>query len=376
MSSNTTTTIVDTHIMNQLSEGIILTDKNDLVQFINTAAKNMLNISENAALHQPIDKLLQAEGNTGTNAPLLHSVDSTAVSTAVNVTSSYVTKLISNTGKPIRVKIKTTALTQPNGKTEEQALKLITLNDVTDTYDAQNLSQQLNEDLKKYRQELDDFAYIISHDLKAPIRAIMTLSEWIAEDYAELVDEEGKKQFELLKNRSLRIHNLIDGVLSYSRIGRFVNPSSTFDLNIIIQKVFKELKLDENYHLIIPTDLPKLFADELRTYELFYFLIKNAATFNDKEQKLIKLIYKQEGEFLKFEIQDNGIGIEQRHIDEVFKIFRSLHDKKENLGLGLTLARRIIEMYKGEIELISIPNEGTKVRFSLSTALLLENNPQ
>lgn len=214
--------------------------------------------------------------------------------------------------------------------------------------------------------ELKEFAYIVSHDLKAPLRAIDSLTKWIAEDYKGDLDTEGQDLIQTLKNRVIIMNQLIDGILQYSRISRVNSKSETTDLNEIIQYVWTLEKPAEHFSLNIEKPLPKIFVNYNKIQELFQKIIQNAIRFNDKEKAIISINWSEDKDYIYIDFQDNGIGIKEKNFDEIFKIFKTLEKKKykNQIGIGLTLAKRIVEIYNGEITLISKIGAGTTFTIS------------
>lgn len=215
--------------------------------------------------------------------------------------------------------------------------------------------------------ELKEFAYIVSHDLKAPLRAIDSLTGWIVEDYEELLDDEGKDLILTLKERVTTMNQLIDGILQYSRISRGNSKAEEVDLNEIITYAWALEKPAAHYHLNIVKSLPIIFSNYDKIQELFQKIIENAIRFNDKEKAIVIVDWTEDDEFFHISVEDNGIGIAEKDFDEIFKIFRKLDKKKykNQIGLGLTLAKRIADIYDGDITIQSKIKEGTTFTISL-----------
>jgi light-regulated signal transduction histidine kinase (bacteriophytochrome) len=226
---------------------------------------------------------------------------------------------------------------------------------------------QLTEQLEALRQEFKDFVYIISHDLKAPLRAIGALTDWIATDYADKFDDEGKEQLKLLTTRVKRMQNLMDGVLQYSRIGRVEDKPATIDLNQILPQVIESLAPPANIHITVESKLPVIVSPPQRVQQLFQNLLSNAVRFMDKPEGLIKVACTEENGFWKFSVSDNGPGIAQQHFERIFKIFQTLQakDQLETTGAGLTIAKKIVETLGGKIWLTSELGKGSSFFFTL-----------
>ncbi len=226
---------------------------------------------------------------------------------------------------------------------------------------------QLLEKLTKAEQEFKDFAYIISHDLKAPLRAVKALTEWLATDYADKFDDEGKEQLNLLISRVGRMHNLIDGALQYSRIGRVTEQPAQIDLNQLIPEIIETLDIPANTHITIESQLPVITSERTRIQQVFENLLSNAVRFMDKREGSVKIACAEEDGCWKFSIADNGPGIKEEHFEKVFKIFQTLQpkDQFETTGVGLTLVKKIVELYGGNIWVESKVGEGSTFFFTL-----------
>ncbi|MBF0288772.1 MAG: HAMP domain-containing protein [SAR324 cluster bacterium] len=226
--------------------------------------------------------------------------------------------------------------------------------------------EQYATQLERANNELKDFAYIVSHDLKAPLRAVAQLAQWLSQDYGEILGEEGKELTDLLMSRVSRMYSLIEGILSYSRIGRVQEKKERVDLNMLAAEVIGILDLNDNIQVSVKTELPVIFADATRMEQVFQNLLSNAITYMDKPQGTIGIDCQDEENQWKFSIEDNGPGIDQKYYEKIFQIFQTLASKDdyEGTGIGLTLVKKIIEMYGGAIWLESEPGEGTTFFFT------------
>ncbi len=216
-------------------------------------------------------------------------------------------------------------------------------------------------------RELKDFAYVVSHDLKAPLRGIKTLTEWITTDYTDKLDEQGKEQMNLLSSRVDRMHSLIDGILQYSRIGRVREEIVPVNLNKLVPEIIDTLAPPENIAITIENDLPAIKCERTRITQVFQNLISNAVKYMDKPQGQVKVGCVEEDSYWKFYVADNGPGIEEKYFEKIFQLFQTLspRDEVESTGIGLTVAKKIVEMYGGRIWLQSTVGEGTTFFFTL-----------
>jgi signal transduction histidine kinase len=231
-----------------------------------------------------------------------------------------------------------------------------------------------NEELHQSNKELDDFAYIASHDLKEPLRGIHNFSNFLLEDYAEKLDDEGRSKLETLMRLTRRMESLIDSLLHFSRLGRVDLAMDQVDLNEIVAEVVDSLAItlkEEGIEVRVPRPLPKVRADRARVGEIFYNLMVNAMKYNDKPQKWIEIGVERNGSgggLPVFYVRDNGIGIPEKHHDAVFRIFKRLHGREKfggGTGAGLTIVKKIVERHRGRIWLESAAGEGTTFYFTL-----------
>lgn len=221
--------------------------------------------------------------------------------------------------------------------------------------------------VERINKELNDFAYIVSHDLKAPLRAISQLADWLAEDYTEVLDEAGKETLKVLKNRTVRMHNMIEGILQFSRVGRIEGNPEVVATDKVVRQVIDSLSPPENIRITIYESLPPVVIDPLRINQIFQNLISNAIKYMDKPEGLIEIGCRDTGEFHEFFVKDNGPGIEERHFERIFKIFQSLmaRDEYESTGIGLSIVKKIIEHKGGRIWVESEVGKGSIFKFTI-----------
>lgn len=241
----------------------------------------------------------------------------------------------------------------------------------------QSQAQLLNE-LQLRNQDLKDFAYVVSHDLKAPLRAIGSLAGWLVSDYQDKLDAQGQELVRLLLERTERMHNLIEGILEYSKIGRIHEQHKALELEPLLLEVADSLDLPAHIQLKLDTPLPTLLAEPTRIRQLFSNLIGNAAKFMDKAQGEISVSCQQKDEFWEFAVSDNGPGIAPKHYEKVFQLFQTLQarDEFESTGIGLTLVKKIVELYGGSIWLESELGQGSSFIFSWPAARVAQESAQ
>lgn len=239
--------------------------------------------------------------------------------------------------------------------------------DITDRKDQEKKLEHALKSIQDVNQELNDFAYIVSHDLKAPLRGIGSLATWLEEDYKNKIDKEGQESLHLLVQRTQRMHNLIDGILNYSRVGRTSENIEKVETQNLVVKIIDLISPPSHIHISIDNKLPDVYFDEVKLQQVFQNLLSNAIKFSDKPTGEIIVKSKDDGNFIIFSVTDNGPGIDQNYFEKIFQMFQTLNsrDTFESTGIGLAIVKKIVENYGGKIWLNSKVNEGTTFYFSV-----------
>ena len=238
--------------------------------------------------------------------------------------------------------------------------------DITDQKIAEESLNNALADLEKKNRELDEFAYVVSHDLKAPLRAINNLAEWIVEDMPSM-PEEVSSNFDLLRGRVLRMENLINGVLEYSRIGRVAIEKETIDMTLMLDQIIDIMVPKLDFEVIIGQNFPTILSERILLEQVFSNLISNAVKYNNKPIGIIECYYESLPDFHQFTVKDNGPGIAEDYHNKVFKVFQTIvaRDVKESTGVGLSIVKKIIEEKGGSIRIESKENEGCSFIFTV-----------
>jgi light-regulated signal transduction histidine kinase (bacteriophytochrome) len=235
--------------------------------------------------------------------------------------------------------------------------------------------RHLNKQLARANDELNTFAFVASHDLKEPLRGLSNYAQFLVEDHSAQLDDEGKEKLATLRRLTRRMEALLDSLLDYSRVGRTELRRQDLDLDSVLDQVLEILdaRLRETATTVRrPGKLGRAHADGQRVQELLTNLISNAAKYNDKAERWIEVGREDRpGEPAIFHVRDNGIGIAAEDVPRVFEIFRRLHPRDAyggGTGVGLTIARRIVEHHEGKLWIDSTPGEGTGVYFTLEAS--------
>jgi PAS domain S-box-containing protein len=247
----------------------------------------------------------------------------------------------------------------------KQAEESLRLRAVELSWTAQTLAKTTSI-LRKRNQELDQFAYVVSHDLKAPLRAIANLSSWIEEDLSDSMTEDTLHQMNLLRGRVHRMEALIEGLLQYSRVGRIQLASETVKVEKLLAEIIDSLAPPSGFEVKVEPGMPTFVTERLSLQQVFANLISNAIKHNRSDSGHVKISVKELDDFYEFSVADDGPGIAPQYHDKVFVIFQTLEarDKVENTGIGLSLVKKIVEGQGGSISLESAEGEGATFRFT------------
>lgn len=242
-----------------------------------------------------------------------------------------------------------------------------TLSDVTARVTAETKLKSYTLDLERINAELDQFAYIVSHDLKAPLRAINNLSEWIEEDLDHLLEGDTKDQFRLLRGRVHRMENLINGILSYSRAGRIKTVKEKFLIKSLVDELCDTFSPKKPIRFKIDGDPAiEMEAEKITLNQILQNLISNGIKYNDKSEIELGIGWIDHGAQYEFYVSDNGPGISPEFHERIFVIFQTLQarDEVESTGVGLAIVKKILDEKHSTIRIESVMGEGTTFFFN------------
>lgn len=237
--------------------------------------------------------------------------------------------------------------------------------DITEMKELEIQKENLLKKLEKSNEELEEYAHVVSHDLKSPLRSLYALIDWLKEDNEASFSEESLSHMTLIESTLEKMEMLISNVLTYSSIDALHSQETEVDLNLVVKQVSEILHPPGHIELTMCNELPIVLADPTRMQQLFQNLISNAIRYNDKDKGWIKIDHRiDQGKYL-FSIQDNGVGIEDAYKEKIFDMFQHLDQDEKSTGIGLSIVKRIVELYEGRIWLESTPGEGSTFYFTL-----------
>jgi light-regulated signal transduction histidine kinase (bacteriophytochrome) len=250
-------------------------------------------------------------------------------------------------------------------------------NEINERLNAEKELQQLNETLEqrvavrtaeaeRHAEELEQFAYVTSHDLKAPLRGIANLAAWLEEDLRGKLTETTREQLGLLHDRVQRMNALIEGLLEYSRIGKAAQSMASVDTGELLAEIIDSLSPPDGFTIDVTANMPTLYTDRLHLYQVFSNLISNSIKHRKDEQGHTAVTVQERGEYYEFTVADNGPGIAPEYHDRIFMMFQTLavHDYGSNTGIGLALVKKIVQEHGGSITLESAEGNGATFRFT------------
>lgn len=220
--------------------------------------------------------------------------------------------------------------------------------------------------LEKINKDLDQFAYVVSHDLKAPLRAISSLAEWIEEDSKEHLSSETIQNLKILRSRAQRMENLIHGILAYTKAGKIKGEQSLINTDKYVHEIIEFLNPPPTVGIKLVGKWPVIETDTIQLHQVFSNLLSNAIKYNDKPISKITISCLILENCCQFSIEDNGPGIEKEYHDKIFGLFQTLQarDHVESTGIGLSIVKKLIEEQGGKIWLQSENGKGTKFTFT------------
>jgi PAS domain S-box-containing protein len=231
--------------------------------------------------------------------------------------------------------------------------------DITEQKKLQLQKEQLLKKLETQNERLNEYAHMVSHDLKSPLRSIHSLISWIKEDNEKQFNEITHRYFELIEDKVEKMDNLIQGILTYSKVDSNKEFNEKINLNEIIQNIISIIHIPENVTITIKKELPTIEIDNFRMQQLFQNLISNAVNYIDKPEGIVEVSYTENDKNYVISIKDNGQGIEAKYQTKIFDLFQSFSNEEKNTGIGLSIVKRIVDYYNGEIWLESSIGIGT-----------------
>ncbi len=222
------------------------------------------------------------------------------------------------------------------------------------------------EKTQQINKQLDEFVYVVSHDLKAPLRGLASVTSFLEDELGADLKPEVKDLLDMVKSRTSRMQNLIDAILHYSRMANNKTEKETVNLKELIAGILDLLSVPDHVRIEYPDQMPILFDEKIKLHEVFQNLISNAIKHNKQEKAEVKILCLEKGKYYEFSVSDNGVGIKPEHFEKIFGVFQTLQskDKQESTGIGLTIVKKIIEQQGGKVWVESEFGKGSTFKFT------------
>jgi signal transduction histidine kinase len=339
-------------LLNFISDGVLILTAENRIEFMNNSAMKLLGCTTSFELYNKHISEIYACPNERFNSIQLPSNDEQGI---------RMEAVFRRRDGSVFNGLCTEVLVQE----DYHDIKIFLLQDTPDQKKSPIPLECCNAKLERITKQLDEFTYIVSHDLKSPLRAISNLSVWIEEDLSGSLTEDVKKNLMLLRTRVTRMEALINGVHAFSSIFREASRTEFLHVAKLLADVISELMPPPNVSIMIGTDMPELQTSKSMLTQVFSHLLSNAIRHNDKEDIRIKIFAREKSDTWEFTIEDNGPGIASESLETIFAIFQTLkaRDKFESTGIGLTIVKRILEDCGGTIHVISEIGTGSKFIF-------------
>jgi light-regulated signal transduction histidine kinase (bacteriophytochrome) len=236
------------------------------------------------------------------------------------------------------------------------------------------VAEERAQELGRSNAELEDFTYVVSHDLKEPLRGIEAFSGFLAEDYGDKLDEQGQRYISVLRQSAVGMKDLIEDLLRLSRIGRGRHEYATVAVESLLTDVRRDLGFalkEKEVDLRVQPGLPTITCQSARLKQVFDNLISNAIKFNDKPHPVVEIACHEDDGVYSFSVRDNGIGVDEKYHEKIFQIFQRLgrREEYEGTGAGLTICKKIVEAHGGKIWVESKVGQGSTFSFTIPKAI-------
>ncbi|NHN26605.1 PAS domain S-box protein [Flavobacterium jejuense] len=337
------------NIIANMNMGLLEVDKNDVVLFANQSFCEMSGYS-----------LLELLGNRASDL-VLTSEAKQVIKNKNTIRTKGVSDSYEITSKTKEGDIKHWLISgAPNYNLNGEVTGSIGIHlDITDQKNLELQKEQLLKKLEKQNEQLSEYAQVVSHDLKSPLRSIHSLITWIKEDNEKEFSEQTSQYLSMIESKVEKMDHLIHGILTYSKVDSEDKIDEKININEVVENCINIIHIPENIKVVVSDKLPVIIADKFRMQQLFQNIISNAVYYIDKPEGLVEVGSFEEKDYYVFSIKDNGPGIAKENQEKIFKIFQSFTQHEQSTGIGLSIVKRIIDNYNGEIWVESEMKQGT-----------------
>ncbi len=347
--------------------GILLTDAAGTIMLVNAEIERLFGFDRNELLGQSVECLIPPSMHAKHEE---HRAAFHAKPTQRQMGEGRDLFGVRKDGELVPVEIGLNPLDTPEG-----VMVLATIVDITEQRKAKDRLSSYAARLEQSNAELERFAYVVSHDLKSPLRGMANVACWLLDDLEKIVDEEARENLSLMVDRADRLTRLIDGILQYSRVTRQAIDPKPLDSGAVIAGVIESLDHSDEVSVRTEGAFPEIVYDETQFQQVLLNLIDNAIRHSARPAGEVVISCEEVDTAWRFSVRDNGEGIEKRHFERIFGLFQTLSTSSEGraAGIGLTIVKRIVERNGGEVEVRSLVGKGAEFRFSVPFAAPVSN---
>lgn len=340
------------------ASGMIMVDREGIITLVNAQTEVMFGYTREELVAQKMERLIPfaiPEAHVGCRAAFCGSPDSGAMGKNRDLSG----RRKDGTQFPIEISLNSL-------ETADGVQVLATVVDITQRKHHEQLLRHHMDELTRANKDLDDFAYVASHDLRSPLEGINKLAKWVREDNADLLPDRSKRHLEQMQQRIGRVESLLDDLLQYARAGRLDHDASAVDTGQLARDIAELGDRPSEFTVSVAPDMPTLVTAKPPLEQVLRNLISNAIKHHDCSDGTVKVSCQPNGQFVEFEISDDGPGINPQFHDQIFKMFTTLkpRDEVEGSGMGLAIIKKLVERYGGKITVTSDNGRGTTFRFT------------
>ncbi|MFS4449672.1 PAS domain S-box protein [Maribacter sp. 2307UL18-2] len=341
-------------IIANMNLGLIEVDNDDVIQMVNQSFCTMSGFDREELIGNKAAKVVQVQEG--------RIIDEKQAERLVGKSDSYEVEVRNKKGQS-RHWLISGAPRYDNNKNVVGSIGIHL--DITDQKQLEIQKEKLLEELEKSNEGLQEYAHIVSHDLKSPLRSISALASWLTEDYHDKLDDDGKFNLQQIQEKIEGMDGLIDGILKYSSINDATLDNTLVDVNEVVGGIREIIFVPENVNIVIMNPLPSIKVDKTKIHQLFQNLISNAVVNIERTDGLVEISSKENTSHWQFSVKDNGVGIPKEYHEKIFKVFQSIGNNQRSTGIGLSIVKKIVDVYQGKIWLESMVGEGTTFHFTL-----------
>jgi PAS domain S-box-containing protein len=346
-------------LMNAAPDPVFLVDTNGVIVFANRQAEHVFGYDESELLGKPVEVLLPEAIRTA-HQDYRHAFFTSPKTRPMGLGLDLWGQVKSGSALPVEISLSPVEL---NGRSYALAI----VRDATESRRVQRQMQRQAEALKRSNEELEQFAYVASHDLQEPLRMISSYIQILQKRYQAKLDSDANEFIQFAVDGARRMQNLINDLLMYSRVTSKARPLKATDMNLVVRQIQSNLAvaIEESGAQIEAEEMPAIVTDEVQMIQLLQNLVANALKFRSESRPLIKISAERQFDGVVFSVKDNGIGIDPRYFDRIFIVFQRLHtrEKYPGTGIGLAICKKIVDRQGGKIWVESQPGNGAEFKF-------------